>query len=323
MQRDPKIDDRLGLNVLRETRPTPPLLKSYDAAGFSWRQVEPRRSRCRPISSAPAATPARCGPRSTRPAGRLPWPRRPQPGTELHDRLFGGLLDYAAEARAELVVYHGLNFRNAEDVLAARALGDRVELRRAGGAAPPRDGCQRLGVRRASRTSPRQIPGRRRLRRPGRVQRVRAHRDAERRDAVRRRSRRDRRRHAARRGAAPARARARRRRPVHLHDDLGARGHAVQAPGVDLLRLDRPAAGAGPLRGAVAGALGDHDAPLDARGRGRRAPGAARARSPRGRRWTRRSPPSRRRSVASGPSAPRNRRRIHRPAVSGGARAAA
>ena len=39
MQGDPKIDERLGLNVPRETWPTPPLLKAYEAAGFAWVQV--------------------------------------------------------------------------------------------------------------------------------------------------------------------------------------------------------------------------------------------------------------------------------------------
>ena len=50
----------------------------------------------------------------------------------------------------------------------------------------------------------------------------------------------------------------------HLHDNLGARRHDVQAPGVDPLRLDlHLPLGAGTLPWArVAGALGDHDAPL-------------------------------------------------------------
>jgi sugar phosphate isomerase/epimerase len=267
MQGDPKIDERLGLNVPRETWPTPPFLQSYEAAGFAWVQVhtppiamladrERARRHARALRAALDTTGLRL---------LIHGPDDLSAGTELHDRAFGGLLDYAAEARAELVVYHGLNFRNAEDVLAARALADRVELEEA---ALRRHGtvAQRLGVRVCVENLAPVYPG------PPRVCHDPAAVSA-----------------LVRRIAMPSVAMlfdvghghiaaAMRRDEVprllepvlgdvglfHLHDNLGARRHDVQAPGVDPLRLDlHLPLGAGTLPWArVAGALRDHDAPL-------------------------------------------------------------
>ncbi|UGS35174.1 sugar phosphate isomerase/epimerase family protein [Capillimicrobium parvum] len=267
MQGDPKIDERLGLNVPRETWPTPPLLKAYEAAGFAWVQVhtppiamladrERARQHARALRAALDTTGLRL---------LIHGPDDLSAGTELHDRAFGGLLDYAAEARAELIVYHGLNFRSAEDAPSARALADRVELEEAS-LRRRATVAQRLGVRLCVENLAPVYPG------PPRVCHDPAAVSA-----------------LVRRIAMPSVAMlfdvghghiaAALRRddlpsllaPVlgdvglfHLHDNLGARRHDVQAPGVDPLRLDlHLPLGAGTLPWIrVAATLRDHDAPL-------------------------------------------------------------
>jgi sugar phosphate isomerase/epimerase len=200
MQGDPHIEGRLGLNVPRETWPTPALLKAYEAAGFTWVQV-----------------------------------------------------------------YHGLNFRTADDAPSARALAERVELEerslRGFGAAAARLGT-RICVENLAPVYP--LPPRV-CHEPAAVARL------------------------VRRIASPSVAMlfdlghghivaARRDAGLsallepeldaiglfHVHDNLGARRHDVQAPGVDPLRLDlHLAPGAGTLPwGRIAGALRGHGAPL-------------------------------------------------------------
>lgn len=267
MQGDPHIEGRLGCNVPRETWPTPPLLKGYEAAGFAWVQVHTP-----PIAMLAQREPARRHARALRaaldPTGLrlvLHGPDDLSAGTDLHDRALAGLLDYAAEAQAELVVYHGLNFRSADEPLAARALGERIELEEASlRRHAPR--AQAAGVRICVENLAPMYPS------PPRV----CHDPNAVADLVRRiddpsvamlfdvghghiAA-------ALRRGDL-----ARLLEPVldrvglfHVHDNLGARRHDVQAPGVDPLRLDlHLPPGAGTVAWArVAGALREHRAPL-------------------------------------------------------------
>jgi sugar phosphate isomerase/epimerase len=123
-----ELGARLGLNVHRDQWPTTPLLASYEAAGFAWVQVHtpPRpmladRERCRRHARALRAALSSCGLRLL-----LHGPDDLSAGTIEHDRAFDGLMDYAAEAGAELVVYHGLNFAVAEGSSAAAALDERM-----------------------------------------------------------------------------------------------------------------------------------------------------------------------------------------------------
>ncbi len=258
---------RLGLNVPRETWPTPPLLKSYEAAGFSWVQVhtppigmlaqrEPTRRHARALRAALDTTGLRL---------LVHGPDDLSVGTDLHDRAFAGLLDYAAEARAEIVVYHGLNFRSAEDTLSARALAERVALEEAALThfAPA---AQRVGTRIVVENLAPVYPG------PPRV----CHDPCEVADLVRRID------HAhvamlfdtghAHIAAGLRRTDAARLlEPVadavglfHVHDNLGTRRHDLQAPGVDPLRLDlhlAPGGGSLPWERLSPTLLG-HAAPL-------------------------------------------------------------
>jgi sugar phosphate isomerase/epimerase len=123
-----ELGARLGLNVHRDQWPNTPLLASYEAAGFAWIQVHtpPRpmladRERCRRHARALRAALSPCGLRLL-----LHGPDDLSAGTLEHDRAFDGLMDYAAEAGAELVVYHGLNFPVAEGASAAARLDERL-----------------------------------------------------------------------------------------------------------------------------------------------------------------------------------------------------
>lgn len=267
MPGQPHIHGRLGLNVPREAWPTPPLLKGYEAAGFSWVQVHTP-----PIAMLAERAPARRHARALRAALEttglrllVHGPDDLSVGTDLHDRAFAGLLDYACESGAELVVYHGLNFRSAEDELSARALADRIALeeaalvRFAGEAERART---RIVVENLAPTYPS----------PPRV----CHDPREVADLVRRVD------HPAvamlfDTGHAHIAAALRRTdagrllEPVadvvglfHVHDNLGTRRHDLQAPGVDPLRLDLhlvPGAGNLPWE-RLAPALVAHEAPL-------------------------------------------------------------
>jgi sugar phosphate isomerase/epimerase len=163
-------------------------------------------------------------------------------GTELHDRAFAGLLDHAAESGAELVVYHGMNFRSAEDALSARALAERLELEEIALArfAPI---AARAGVRICVENLAPVYPD------PPTPPRV-CHDPREVADLVRRL---DDPAIAMLFDAGHAHISAALRRTdvarllesvhdvvglFHVHDNLGARRHDVQAPGVDPLRLD-------------------------------------------------------------------------------------
>lgn len=267
MQGHPHIHGRLGLNVPRETWPAAPLLKGYEAAGFSWVQVhtppigmlaerEPARRHARALRAALDATGLRL---------LIHGPDDLSVGTDLHDRAFAGLLDYACESRAELVVYHGLNFRSAEDELSARALAERIGLEEAA-LARFADEAQRAGTCVVVENLAPTYPS------PPRV----CHDPREVADLVRRVD------HPAvamlfDTGHAHIAAALRRTdagrllEPVadvvglfHVHDNLGTRRHDLQAPGVDPLRLDLhlvPGAGNLPWE-RLAPTLLAHDAPL-------------------------------------------------------------
>ena len=265
-----ELGARLGLNVHRDQWPTTPLLASYEAAGFSWVQVHtpPRpmladRERCRRHARALRAALSPCGLRLL-----LHGPDDLSVGTIEHDRAFDGLMDYAAEGGAELVVYHGLNFAVAEGSGAAARLRERMaaeerSLRRLAARA------EALGLTLAIENLAPMYPV------PPIAPRV-CHDPRAVRDLVRRLS-------------SPAvgmlldlghahiTASLRRESPeaavravlddvvlFHVHDNLGARRHDLGAPGVDPLKLDLhlpPGAGClpwdrlGPLIVA-------HDAPL-------------------------------------------------------------
>jgi sugar phosphate isomerase/epimerase len=123
-----ELGTRLGLNVHRDQWPTATLLHSYESAGFTWVQIHtpPRpmladRERGRSHARALRAALAPHGLRLL-----LHGPDDLSAGTIEHDRAFDGLMDYAAEAGAELVVYHGLNFAVAEGNAAAERLRERL-----------------------------------------------------------------------------------------------------------------------------------------------------------------------------------------------------
>jgi hypothetical protein len=113
---------RLGLNVHRDAWPTPELLAAYEDAGFGWVQVHTPppamladRARTRRHARALFAALD-----ETRLRLLLHAPDDLSAGTGEADSALDGLLDHAAEAGAELVAYHGLNFTPADGPAAAR-----------------------------------------------------------------------------------------------------------------------------------------------------------------------------------------------------------
>lgn len=115
------MDPRLGLNLHRNHWPTAAALKAHEAAGFSWVQVHT------------PPWPMLCGRERTRLHARalrrvldttglrliVHGPDDLAAGTPKHDRAFGGLLEYAHEARAELVAVHVLHHKLADRERAA------------------------------------------------------------------------------------------------------------------------------------------------------------------------------------------------------------
>ena len=120
---------RIGLNVHRDAWPTPALLAGYEAAGFTWVQVHTPpaavlRERRHALRHARALRAVLDG---TRMRLLLHAPDDLSVGTAEADAAFDGLLDHAAQAGAELVAYHGLNFAQADGPAAAR-LRERAQL---------------------------------------------------------------------------------------------------------------------------------------------------------------------------------------------------
>lgn len=120
------IRGRLGVDIPRDQWPTAATLKGVEASGFAWVQVRTPpaamlrdRGSLRRHARALRANLDSCGLRLV-----LHGPDDLSVGTLDHDRAFDGLLDYAREARAELVVYHGLAFAGADG-----PGGDRARLR--------------------------------------------------------------------------------------------------------------------------------------------------------------------------------------------------
>ncbi|HEY8584181.1 MAG TPA: sugar phosphate isomerase/epimerase, partial [Capillimicrobium sp.] len=270
MDRDQHLDGRLGLNVPRSTWPTPPLLKSYEAAGFAWVQIHTppvamlaRRELARRHARAMRAALEPTGLRVV-----LHAPDDLSAGADLHDRAFGGLLDYAGETGAQRIVYHGLNFRTAADATSARALGERIALEEASlrrfAPAAARIGAT-ICVENLAPVYPAPPLAPRVCHDPLEVAALVVRVDelavAMLLDLG----------HAYITGAARRTALSDTIDAVgdavalfHVHDNLGARRHDVQAPGVDPLRLDlHLPPGAGSIAWArTAPALRQHDAPL-------------------------------------------------------------
>lgn len=122
------MQGRLGINVHRDAWPTVPVLRRNEAAGFGWVQVhsppiaavtdrEGRRRHARALRAILSDTALSLV---------LHGPDELCLGDHDHDRAFEGLLDYAAEAGAAFVVYHGLNLPER----GARCDAEEVALRR-------------------------------------------------------------------------------------------------------------------------------------------------------------------------------------------------
>src|SRR5918992_2240950 len=106
------LPTRLGLNVPRGWWPGAPTLKSLEASGYAWVQIHapPLSLLCHPSGCARHAQALRRDLDTTGLRLVLHAPDELSAGTPEMDRALDGLLDYAAEAGAEVVVYHGANF---------------------------------------------------------------------------------------------------------------------------------------------------------------------------------------------------------------------
>jgi sugar phosphate isomerase/epimerase len=247
------MNPRLGLNLHRNHWPTAPALKAHEAAGFAWVQVHT------------PPWPMLCGRERTRLHARalrrvldttglrliLHGPDDLVAGAPKQDRAFEGLLDYAYEARAEMVAVHALNIplgdreraaaeeRSLEQLVArARELGVMLALENLAPVYPssPRICHDPLAVRDLVRRLDSPAAGM--LFDIGHAH-ITGKLDTLKRclgDVV----------------------------LFHAHDNLGARLNGLEAPGVDPLRLDlhlSPGAGSLPWH-RVAPLLRDRNAPL-------------------------------------------------------------
>jgi sugar phosphate isomerase/epimerase len=261
-----EMHERLGLNLHRDAWPTARVLAAHEEAGVRWLQVHAPpppmladRGRCgrhaRALRTALDTSSLRLV---------LHAPDDLSAGTPDDDRAFAGLLDYAVEAGAEIVAYHGLNFVDAGGS-ARTSARERARLEE-GSLHGHLQRAHTLGVRIAIENLAPVQPGSARL----------AHDPLAVRDLVRRL-------------ASPAAGMlldvghlhitadashsdlalvAATVAPdvvlFHVHDNLGVRRHDIDAPGIDPLKLDLhlpPGRGSLPW-GRVAGVLRDHDAPL-------------------------------------------------------------
>jgi sugar phosphate isomerase/epimerase len=247
------MNPRLGLNLHRNHWPTAPALKAHEAAGFAWVQVH---------TPPPSML---CGRERTRLHARalrrvldttglrliLHGPDELTAGAPKQDRAFEGLLDYAAEARAEIVVVHALNIPLGER---ARAAAEERSLHRFA------DRARALDVTLALENLAPVYPSEPRI----------CHDPLAVRDLVRRIDNPGARMlfdigHAHIAGKLDTLKRCAGDVALfHVHDNLGARLNGLDAPGVDPLRLDlhlAPGAGSLPWH-RVEPIIRDHAAPL-------------------------------------------------------------
>lgn len=247
------MNPRLGLNLHRNHWPTAPALKAHEAAGFAWVQVHT------------PPWPMLCGRERTRLHARalrrvldttglrlvLHGPDDLTAGAAQQDRAFEGLLDYAYEARAELVVVHALNIPLGDH---DRAAAEEHSLQRL------TERARQLGVTLALENLAPVYPSSPRI----------SHDPVAVRDLVRRLDTPGAGMlfdigHAHITGKVDTLKRCSKEIVLfHVHDNLGARLNGLDAPGVDPLRLDlhlAPGAGSLPWHRLTA-QLREHTAPL-------------------------------------------------------------
>ena len=260
MEQSP-LQPRLGLSIPYEWWPSAPSLKEMEAAGFAWVQIPapPSSVLLDPRASARHAGGLGATLGTTGLRRIVHGPGSLQVGGRDGDRAMEGLLSYAAEAGAELVVYHAANFPDqpaSEDRLLAetRSLANAARL------------AERLGVVIAIENLAPVFPGPDALSFTPSVLRTMANRisspalglclDV---------------------GHANVVADLRRADPMeliepalnhtvlfHLHDNFGARRGGTAPPELDPLRLDLhlpPGRGSTPWQ-TLAPRLGTHPAPL-------------------------------------------------------------
>jgi sugar phosphate isomerase/epimerase len=104
----PGLPGRLGIDVPAGSWPSPPLLKSFEAAGFYWAQIHapPESVLTAPRRCTRHAEALRAALETTelRLVAHSPWGMRV--GTTAADRAFEGLLYWCSEAGVETIVYH-------------------------------------------------------------------------------------------------------------------------------------------------------------------------------------------------------------------------
>lgn len=138
----PGLTGRLGLSVPYGWWPSPSLLKSYEAAGFAWVQLHapPAGVLAEPRLAIAHAREAARSLGATGLRAVLHAPATLRAGDRENDRVFEGMLSYAAESGAEQVVYHALALpddpasegpleREADSLARMAALAERLEVK--------------------------------------------------------------------------------------------------------------------------------------------------------------------------------------------------
>jgi sugar phosphate isomerase/epimerase len=103
-----RLQGRLGLNVPYGWWPAAPLLKGFEAGGFAWAQIPspPEEILSKPHECLAHARATAAALATTGLEAALHAPGRLRAGSPASDRSFDGLLTYAAETGAAIVVYH-------------------------------------------------------------------------------------------------------------------------------------------------------------------------------------------------------------------------
>lgn len=111
-----QLATRLGLNVPQEWWPGASLVKSFEAAGFSWTQVHspPESVLSSPRECAAHAAAAASALSTTGLSVAVHAPGSLRAGSPAADRAFEGLIAYTADAGADLVVYHARNLPDSD-----------------------------------------------------------------------------------------------------------------------------------------------------------------------------------------------------------------